>query len=37
MYEVYLERSAERDIKKLEADNYHRIIAHINDLGLVIK
>ncbi|HBR16122.1 MAG TPA: plasmid stabilization protein [Deltaproteobacteria bacterium] len=33
MYEVYLERSAERDLKRLSAEDYRRIIPHIKALS----
>ncbi|MBI5874568.1 MAG: type II toxin-antitoxin system RelE/ParE family toxin [Deltaproteobacteria bacterium] len=33
MYEVYLERSAERDLKRLSAEDYYRIIPHIKALN----
>lgn len=33
MYEVYLEHAAERDIRKLPAEVFYRIIAHIKNLG----
>lgn len=33
MYEVYLERSAERDLKRLSTDNFHRLISHIEALA----
>lgn len=33
MYEVYLERSAERDLKRFSAEDYHRIIPHIKALS----
>ena len=32
MYDVYLERSAERDLKKLSARDFHRIIPRIKAL-----
>lgn len=33
MYDVYLERSAERDLKRLSAESFHRIIPHIKKLA----
>lgn len=33
MYEVLLERRAERDIKKLPTEVFHRIIPHIKALS----
>ena len=33
MYEVFLEHAAERDLKRLSAENYHRIIPHLKDLA----
>ena len=33
MYEVYLERSAENDIKRLPASIFHRIIPQIKTLA----
>ena len=33
MYEVYLEHAAERDLKRLAAENFHRIIPSIEALG----
>lgn len=33
MYEVYLERTAERDLRQLSAEDFHRIIAHIKTLA----
>ena len=33
MYEIYLERSAERDLKHLRADEFHRIVFHIEALA----
>ena len=32
MYEVYLERSAENDLKRLTPSLFHRIIPHIKTL-----
>ncbi len=32
MYEVLLERAAERDLKRLSAENFHRIVPHIKAL-----
>ncbi len=34
MYDVYLERSAERDLKKLSADLFQKIISHLKDLAI---
>lgn len=33
MYEVYLERAAERDLKRLSIDYFQRIIPHIKALA----
>jgi len=33
VHEVYLERSAERDIKRLSADDFRRLILHIQALA----
>ena len=33
MYEVYLERTAERDLGQLSAEDFHRIITHIKALA----
>ncbi len=33
MHEVYLERLAERDPRKLSAEDFHRIIGHIKALA----
>ena len=33
MYEVYLERAAERDLKALSIQNVHRILPHIKALS----
>jgi len=33
VYEVYLEHAAERDLKRLAAENFHRIIPSIEALG----
>ena len=33
MYEVYIERSAERDLKRLSVENFHRMVSHIKALG----
>jgi mRNA interferase RelE/StbE len=33
VYEVYLEHSVERDLKRLPAEEFHRIISHITDLA----
>lgn len=34
MYEVYLERAAERDLRKLPAESFHRLILHIRALAV---
>jgi mRNA interferase RelE/StbE len=33
VYEVYLERAAERDLKRLPAETFHRIVLHIRALA----
>lgn len=33
MYEVYLERRAERDLNRLSADDFQRVISHIKALA----
>ena len=33
MYEVYIERAAEKDLKKLPAEDFHRIIPTIKALS----
>jgi mRNA interferase RelE/StbE len=33
VHEVYLERAAERDLKRLPAEVFHRIIPHIRALA----
>ena len=33
LYEVYLERRAEQDLKRLSVRNFHRIITHIKALA----
>ena len=33
MYEVYVERAAERDIKRLSAQDFHRVIPRIKALA----
>ena len=33
MYEVYLERAAERDLKRLSAEDFHCVIHHIENLA----
>ena len=33
MYEVYLERAAERDLKRLPVETFHRIVPHIRALA----
>ena len=33
MYEVYLERAAENDLKRLPTTTFHRIIPHIKALA----
>ncbi|HIE06083.1 MAG TPA: type II toxin-antitoxin system RelE/ParE family toxin [bacterium (Candidatus Stahlbacteria)] len=35
MYEVYLERRAERDLKNLEPKDFYRIISHIKKLSKI--
>lgn len=37
MYEVYLERAAERDLKKLSEDQFQRILPHLKDLSINAK
>ncbi len=32
MYEVHLENAAQRDLKKLTAEIYHRIVSHLKEL-----
>lgn len=32
VYEVYLERAAEQDLKRLSAENFQRVIPHIKAL-----
>ena len=32
MYEVHLENAAQRDLKKLTAEVYHRIVSHLKEL-----
>ena len=32
MYEVYLERRAERDLKRVSLKNFHRIVSRIKSL-----
>jgi mRNA interferase RelE/StbE len=32
VYEVYLERSAEKDLRRLAAEDFHRVISRIKDL-----
>lgn len=34
MHDVYLERAAERDLKRLSADEFHNIIKNIKDLSI---
>ncbi len=33
MYEVYLERAAENDLKRLSTTNFHRVISRIKTLA----
>ena len=33
MYEVYVEQAAERDLKKLSAQDFHRVIPRIKELA----
>ena len=33
MYEVYLERAAERDLRRLSAGDFHRVSRHIETLA----
>lgn len=33
MHEVYLEQAAERDLRRLSAEDFNRIIPHIKALG----
>ncbi len=33
MHEVYLERAAEKDLKKLPGEIFHRLIIHIKSLA----
>ena len=33
MYEVYLEHAAERDLRKLAAESFYRIVPHIKNLA----
>jgi mRNA interferase RelE/StbE len=33
MYEVFLERTAEKDLRRLPAEDFNRIIPHIKALG----
>jgi mRNA interferase RelE/StbE len=33
VYEVYLERAAERDLRRLSAENFHRIASRIKRLA----
>ena len=33
MYEVYLEHAAERDLRKLPAEDFYRIVPHIKNLA----
>ncbi len=32
MYEIYLERAAERDLRRLAAEDFHRVISRIKNL-----
>ena len=34
MYELYIERAAERDLKRLPAEDFDRIILHIKALSV---
>lgn len=33
MYDVYLERAAERDLRRLSTENFHRVISHLKTLA----
>ncbi len=33
MYEVFLEHAAERDLRKLPAESFYRIVPHIKNLA----
>jgi mRNA interferase RelE/StbE len=33
VYEVYLERAAERDLRRLPVETFHRIVPHIRALS----
>lgn len=33
MYEVYLEHAAEKDLRKLPAEFFHRIVGHIKKMA----
>jgi mRNA interferase RelE/StbE len=33
VYEVYLERAAERDLRQLSVEDFHRVISHIKALA----
>jgi mRNA interferase RelE/StbE len=33
VYEVYLERTAEQDLKQLSSENFQRVISHIKALA----
>ena len=35
MYEVYLERTAERDLRKLSENVFQRVISHLKDWLLI--
>jgi hypothetical protein len=35
VYEVYLERAAERDLRQLSVEDFHRVISHIKAPGLL--
>jgi hypothetical protein len=34
VYDIYLERSAEHDLKKLPKDLFQKIISHIKDMAI---
>ena len=33
MYEIYLERAAERDLKRIPAGDFHRVVARMKGLA----
>ena len=33
MYEIYLEIGAEKDLKKLQVEDFHRVISKVKDLA----